>query len=64
MRVCQGSVNEVRYRKKNMSKKEILHQGDDEVRAFECTMDSTYSEGEQTFIDDNLGYHKVSYRLP
>lgn len=59
MRVCQGCVNEVRYRK---NKSEIKHQDEKdekEGRAFECIMDTTYSEGEHTFIDDNLGYHKV-----
>mmetsp|Transcript_15086 Transcript_15086/g.17226 ORF Transcript_15086/g.17226 Transcript_15086/m.17226 type:complete len:286 (+) Transcript_15086:354-1211(+) len=27
--------------------------------SFECTEDTTFKEGEQTYIHDNLGYHKV-----
>mmetsp|Transcript_33142 Transcript_33142/g.38595 ORF Transcript_33142/g.38595 Transcript_33142/m.38595 type:complete len:189 (-) Transcript_33142:131-697(-) len=29
--------------------------------SFECTEDTTFKEGEQTYIHDNLGYHKVSF---
>jgi len=66
MRVCQGRINEVRY---NMNKKENNFDGSDEKEkgtgtgtassSFTCTMDTTFEQGNMTFIDDDLGYHKV-----
>ena len=45
MRILQGSINEKRY----------ICQNDSLV----CTSDLTFSTGEETFIEDKLGYHKV-----
>eukprot|EP01083_Nonionella_stella_P136801 416434_1 len=47
MRVLQGSVNEKRYVK------------DTENNVLVCTQDTTFYQGDETFIDDNLGYHKI-----
>lgn len=47
MRVLQGSVNEKRF---------VM---DTENNVLVCTQDSTFRTGEETFIDDNLGYHKI-----
>lgn len=45
MRVLKGAVNEQRFVKcKN---------------DFVCTMDTTLSQGESTFINDDMGYHKI-----
>mmetsp|Transcript_19495 Transcript_19495/g.28461 ORF Transcript_19495/g.28461 Transcript_19495/m.28461 type:complete len:248 (-) Transcript_19495:113-856(-) len=47
MRVLKGTVNEKRY-------------VENKVRdGFVCTMDSSFQEGSQTFINDNMGYHKI-----
>ena len=47
MRVLQGSINEKRYIR------------DSHSDALACTQDSTFMEGDETFISDNLGYHKI-----
>jgi len=76
MRVCQGCVNEVRYKKKDTSsrpspspssssneryetEREEKDDHCDISSSFACTMDTTFEQGQQTFIHDNLGYHKV-----
>lgn len=68
MRVCQGCLNEVRYVTRNNDDGGKIANGEEKQRnkeevcqkPFECTMDSVFEEGQQTFIDDHLGYHKVS----
>ena len=52
MRVCQGCINEVRY------VKEREENGKD--ASFTCTMDTIFEQGQQTFMHDDIGYHKVS----
>ncbi len=69
MRVCQGCVNEVQYTDKNknkfITKEENKKLGKEEYKDGECqsfvmTKDTTFWVGEQTYIHDNIGYHKVS----
>jgi len=66
MRVLQGCINEKRYRYQYVlnddndgascqEQEREQGQGQDLV----CTQDSTFREGEQTFIDDHLGLHKI-----
>ena len=66
MRVCQGCVNEVQYRDDYS-----VNEGDCEkgtastaelqsTHSFVRTTDTVFHEGQQTFIHDNIGYHKVS----
>eukprot|EP01083_Nonionella_stella_P071500 192075_1 len=61
MRVCQGSVNEVRYdlKKGKDEEKEGESSSSPPPVSFVCTMDTTFEENEITYIHDNLGYHKV-----
>jgi predicted metal-dependent enzyme (double-stranded beta helix superfamily) len=47
MRVLQGSINEKRYIR------------DDENNLLVCSSDSTFCQGDETFINDTLGYHKI-----
>jgi len=47
MRVLQGSINEKRYIR------------DAENNVLVCTQDSTFRQGDETFIHDNLGFHKI-----
>ncbi len=54
MRVCQGCINEVRYVKEEKNGKDAA--------PFSCTMDTVFEKGQQTFIHDNIGYHKVRYK--
>lgn len=72
MRVCRGVVNEVRYRKEvecewggkgirgNQDYDSNSHSTSKSSSKFVCTMDSTFHEGDLTFIHDDIGYHKVS----
>lgn len=71
MRVCQGEVNEVRFKKMHdiLENEVIVTEGEKEAAVlqqkntissqFVCTMDTVFHEGDQTFINDNIGYHKV-----
>ncbi len=84
MRVCQGEVNEVRFKKMHdiLENEAIVTEGEKEAAVlqqkntisstnnkssissqFVCTMDTVFHEGDQTFINDNIGYHKVCYCL-
>jgi len=47
MRVLQGRVNEKRFVK------------DTGNNVLVCTQDTTFHQGDETFINDNLGYHKI-----
>mmetsp|Transcript_25342 Transcript_25342/g.37537 ORF Transcript_25342/g.37537 Transcript_25342/m.37537 type:complete len:236 (+) Transcript_25342:328-1035(+) len=59
MRVLQGSINEKRYRNELNDGASCQGQGQEHGQELVCTQDSTFREGEQTFIDDQLGLHKV-----
>mmetsp|Transcript_9581 Transcript_9581/g.14027 ORF Transcript_9581/g.14027 Transcript_9581/m.14027 type:complete len:222 (+) Transcript_9581:75-740(+) len=47
MHVCEGSVKEVQYAK------------DEGTDSLKCTADKVFTEGENAYIDDFIGYHKV-----
>lgn len=73
MRVLKGCINEKRYRYEYVLNDNNDgaccqepergqgqgQEGQKQESQLVCTQDSTFREGGQTFIDDNLGLHKI-----